>query len=133
MSPRTKITAALVGLIVLALGGWLVKELAADSGSVPGSDSGLPVKALSSLPKEASDTWKLIDKGGPFPYDRDGVIFQNREKRLPDKDRDYYKEYTVKTPGSRDRGARRIIAGASREVYYTEDHYTSFVVVDVGK
>lgn len=99
-----------------------------------GAESGLEVKPLSSLPQQAGDTWKLIEKNGPFPYPRnDGVQFQNREKRLPAKAGDYYKEYTVPTPGSPDRGARRLITGNQREVYYTGDHYDSFVVVDVRK
>jgi guanyl-specific ribonuclease Sa len=80
------------------------------------------------LPPEAIDTLRAIEHGGPFPYDRDGVVFQNRERRLPDRPRGYYHEYTVRTPGASDRGARRIIAGgAPPEVYYyTDDHYGSF-------
>jgi guanyl-specific ribonuclease Sa len=101
---------------------------------VPGATSGLPVKSLSSLPAQAKATWDLIAKGGPFPYPRnDGVTFQNREQRLPAKPGDYYREYTVPTPGSDDRGARRLVTGSSDEVYYTGDHYESFVVVDVSK
>jgi len=86
--------------------------------------------ALSSLPPEAHRTLQLIQQGGPFPYKRDGVTFGNYEKRLPYQHRGYYSEYTVPTPGSRDRGARRIIAGGkpatSGEYYYTDDHYRSF-------
>lgn len=78
------------------------------------------------LPPEAVETLDLIEQGGPFPYDRDGVIFQNREGLLPRKSRNYYHEYTVETPGSRDRGARRIITGDAGELYYTDDHYDSF-------
>jgi guanyl-specific ribonuclease Sa len=99
---------------------------------VPGADSGLPVEPLSSLPAQVKTTWELIGRGGPFPYPRnDGVAFQNREKLLPAKPADYYREYTVPTPGSDDRGARRLVTGSSDEVYYTADHYESFVVVDV--
>lgn len=90
------------------------------------SQSGLPIIYDTDLPREAQTTIKLIDKGGPFPYSRDGVEFQNRERLLPRKDRGYYHEYTVVTPGSQDRGARRIIAGANGELYYTDDHYASF-------
>jgi guanyl-specific ribonuclease Sa len=81
-----------------------------------------------SLPAEARETLRLIDRGGPYPFRRDGVVFKNLERRLPQKPRGYYHEYTVPTPGSRDRGARRIITGEQPPAvyYYTEDHYRSF-------
>ena len=79
-----------------------------------------------SLPPEARQTIALIRAGGPFPYTRDGVTFNNRERRLPGQARGYYREYTVKTPGAHDRGARRIIAGQAGELYYTDDHYQTF-------
>jgi ribonuclease T1 len=83
--------------------------------------------AVAGLPPEARETLALIRLGGPFPYRQDGTEFGNRERLLPLKGRGYYREYTVKTPGARDRGARRIIAGGeSREFYYTDDHYRSF-------
>jgi ribonuclease T1 len=78
------------------------------------------------FPPEAYQALRQIKQGGPFLYQKDGAIFENREKRLPQKKRGYYKEYTVKTPGSRDRGARRIISGNQGEYYYTEDHYRTF-------
>ena len=78
------------------------------------------------LPREARDTLALIRAGGPYPYRQDDGVFGNREKRLPPAARGHYREYTVKTPGSRDRGARRIVAAASGERYYTDDHYNSF-------
>lgn len=78
------------------------------------------------LPAEARDTLRLIERGGPFPYRRDGIEFQNRERRLPLQPRGYYREYTVPTPGERSRGARRIISGQAREYFYTPDHYRSF-------
>lgn len=78
------------------------------------------------LPHEAQRTLTLIKTGGPFPYKRDGITFGNYEKRLPLQKRGYYTEYTVKTPGRRDRGPRRIVAGEAAEYYYTEDHYQSF-------
>ena len=78
------------------------------------------------LPAEARETLTRIKAGGPFPYPQDGKTFQNREKRLPLRGRGYYREYTVKTPGATDRGARRIVAGRGGELYYTEDHYRSF-------
>jgi ribonuclease T1 len=78
------------------------------------------------LPREARDTLALIKAGGPFPHRQDGRVFGNREGLLPRKQRDYYREYTVKTPAARDRGARRIVAGRGGEYYYTDDHYRSF-------
>jgi ribonuclease T1 len=78
------------------------------------------------LPREARQTLALIKEGGPFPYDRDGIVFGNFEKRLPIQVRGYYREYTVKTPWRRDRGPRRIVAGKQGEYFYTEDHYRSF-------
>ncbi len=78
------------------------------------------------LPSEARITLQLIERKGPFPYPRDGIVFGNYERRLPSRTRGYYHEYTVPTPGSRSRGARRIISGASGEHYYTADHYRSF-------
>jgi len=90
--------------------------------------------AVADLPPQARDTLVLIKRGGPFPYRKDGSVFQNRERRLPIQPRGYYSEYTVPTPGSRDRGARRIVAGkggagnpaASGEYFYTDDHYETF-------
>jgi ribonuclease T1 len=82
--------------------------------------------ALPDLPPEARQTLALIRKGGPFPYDRDGIVFGNREKLLPQRERGWYLEYTVPTPGARNRGARRIVAARSGEFYYTDDHYASF-------
>ena len=85
---------------------------------------------VSELPKEAQVTLALIQKGGPFPYTKDGIIFGNYESRLPRQKRGYYHEYTVPTPGAKSRGIRRIITGGnpvnSGEYYYTNDHYESF-------
>ncbi|MGC8713623.1 MAG: ribonuclease domain-containing protein [Leptodesmis sp.] len=92
----------------------------------PGS---IPVVAITQLPGEVKTTIQLIQKGGPFPYRKDGTVFGNREQRLPFKPYGYYREYTVPTPGSRDRGARRIVTGQSQEYYYTGNHYQSFVRV----
>jgi ribonuclease T1 len=90
--------------------------------------------ALSSLPSQTSDTLDLIHSGGPFPYPQDGTVFQNREGILPSESSGYYHEYTVETPGSPDRGARRLIGGGATtspaHVYYTSDHYASFCEVD---
>jgi ribonuclease T1 len=81
---------------------------------------------IADLPSEARDALRLIQQGGPFPYARDGVVFSNYEKLLPPKPRGYYHEYTVKTPGTRNRGARRIVCGPITECYYTTDHYRTF-------
>lgn len=82
--------------------------------------------ALAELPPEARQTLALIKAGGPFPYARDGATFHNREGLLPARGRGYYREYTVRTPGARDRGARRIVVGRDGEYYYTHDHYRTF-------
>jgi guanyl-specific ribonuclease Sa len=84
--------------------------------------------SVGQLPPEARETLHLIDRGGPFPFRRDGIVFNNFEHRLPPHPRGYYHEYTVPTPGSRTRGARRIITGGEppTEFHYTEDHYRSF-------
>ncbi|WP_189951807.1 ribonuclease domain-containing protein [Streptomyces alanosinicus] len=106
----------------------------ASTGSRPGAATpawaeGMATVQASRLPAEARQTLALIDKGGPFPYARDGIVFGNFEGHLPRHGRGYYHEYTVRTPGSRDRGARRIITGQGGEIYYTDDHYTSFRAV----
>lgn len=88
--------------------------------------SGLPTILYADLPDEAKETIRLIDRGGPFPYDQDGSTFQNRERILPARNRGYYQEFTVISPWESDRGARRIVAGADGELYYTDDHYDSF-------
>lgn len=90
----------------------------------------LPV-VLGGLPAQAQTTHSLIHSGGPFPYSKDGTVFGNRERLLPLRSRGHYREYTVKTPGSSDRGARRIVCGGEpptrpEACYYTSDHYTSF-------
>ncbi|WP_371401460.1 ribonuclease [Kribbella sp. NBC_00662] len=124
--------ARIVAVVVIAM---LVITLAASlfgcaadakASSEVDPDSGLKIVAVADLPKEAQDTLKLIDQGGPYPYSRDGVVFGNLEKILPKHDRGYYHEYTVKTPGEKDRGARRIVTGNAHERYYTDDHYKSF-------
>ena len=124
-------------ILAVAAAWWLVAG-AGDSASTqattlttnPTSDvdpeSGLRWISAAALPPEGRATLALVASGGPFPYDRDGGVFRNREGILPQEPRGYYREYTVATPGSDDRGARRIVAGASGERYYTEDHYRSF-------
>ena len=93
-------------------------------------DTLTPVQ-MAALPTEAQATHKLVLSGGPFPYAKDGIVFGNRERLLPSKARGHYREYTVKTPGASNRGARRIVCGgippaAPQACYYTEDHYGSF-------
>jgi len=96
----------------------------------PASASGLPAVALAELPPQGRATYALIHEGGPFPFEKDGTVFGNRERLLPRHKRGFYREYTVRTPGVRDRGARRIICGGAPRTpdvcYYTSDHYASF-------
>jgi len=86
----------------------------------------LPIIAATELPTEARDMLQLIKRGGPFAYDRDGVAFKNYERVLPQRPRGYYHEYTVTTPGVRNRGARRVVCGPLPECYYSADHYQTF-------
>ena len=126
-SKRWFLAAAIGG--VLALAGVLPHEVASARESVAEFDS---TARLGELPVQARETHRRILSGGPFPYPhKDGTVFGNRERLLPREPRGYYREYTVPTPGSRDRGARRIVCGGSQPTapdvcYYTQDHYTSF-------
>src|SRR5215472_9537039 len=86
----------------------------------------IPTVNAADLPKEARQTIALIRQGGPYPYKKDGVVFGNFERRLPLHERGYYREFTVPSPGARNRGARRIILGKAGELYYTDDHYETF-------
>ncbi len=93
--------------------------------------SASPLDALASSERaQVERTVALIDRGGPFPYSKDGTVFSNREGRLPSRPRGHYREYTVVTPGASSRGARRVIRGADGETYYTRDHYGTFVRID---
>jgi ribonuclease T1 len=126
VTPWSKRRTAYCGafLLVLMCAAALAGEETADTRLR--ADHVLPVVQLDELPPEAQQTLALIKQGGPFPYKRDGVMFGNRERRLPSWPSGYYREYTVPTPGARDRGARRIIAGTQGEYYYTDDHYNTF-------
>jgi ribonuclease T1 len=132
---------ALVALLVALAIGYGVKALGSDGGTAAsrapsgsGSVSASGEVALSSLPAQVATTVGLIESGGPFPYPRnDGVVFHNNEHRLPPEPDGYYHEYTVPTPGSPDRGARRVITGAPGEFWYTGDHYETFQRVDVHR
>lgn len=136
---RTRSAATLLVLLVALFGGFgaAAQALPAQAPAVGsqaecGDTSGFETTPLSALPPEAGQTYDLIQSGGPFPYpDRDGTVFQNREGLLPDCSSGYYHEYTVPTPGSPDRGARRIVTGSGGEYFYTADHYASFVLIDV--
>ena len=88
--------------------------------------AGIREVELAQLPREARQTLAAIKRGGPFAFERDGVVFGNYERHLPPRERGYYREYTVPTPGQRSRGARRIVAGGPAEYYYSDDHYRSF-------
>ncbi|WP_329333029.1 ribonuclease [Streptomyces sp. NBC_00663] len=123
--PRiTRIGAAAAVLSALLVGGAVTATPAAAAvGSICYSD----------LPSQAYDTLELIESGGPFPYSQDGSVFQNREGVLPSQSTGYYHEYTVKTPGSSTRGARRVVTGEeNREDYYTADHYATFDLINYG-
>jgi ribonuclease T1 len=88
--------------------------------------SGLPTVAVADLPVQARDTLALIDRGGPFPYRQDNTVFTNVERILPVRAAGYYHEYTVVTPGSADRGTRRLVVGGRGDIFYTGDHYATF-------
>jgi len=100
--------------------------LIAPAQAMPEFLSSMAAVRQAELPVEAQDTLRLIKQNGPFPFPRDGVAFGNRERQLPAHQRGYYHEYTVKTPGVRSRGARRIVCGVVPECYYSDDHYQSF-------
>lgn len=130
--------AVLVAFVVTLLAGLgLAAPAAATSLAAPhsvqaecGDTSGFDQTPLADLPPEATETTELIHSGGPFPYpEKDGTVFSNREGILPACDDGYYHEYTVPTPGSPDRGARRIVTGEGGEFFYTGDHYESFSVI----
>jgi len=88
--------------------------------------SGLPTMSVAELPSEGRRTLVLIEEGGPFPFERDGAVFANREGLLPKQVDGYYHEYTVATPGAANQSPRRIVIGEAGERYYTSDHYSSF-------
>lgn len=121
---------ARVLFIVLAVAIAMLASLASSKGWFGQGETSASEISAAQLPAEARHTLQLIRSGGPFPYGKDGTIFGNREQLLPKQARGYYTEYTVRTPGSKDRGARRIVVGGppaqSSELYYTDDHYQSF-------
>ncbi len=135
MSGRQRYQWLLLLLVAGALLWWVLADGALQAEPQRTSDpsaqttdpaSGLPIVLVDDLPPEAARILDLIDRGGPFDEDEDGGTFQNREEILPDEQLGYYEEFTVPTPGSDDRGARRIVAGEGGELYWTDDHYQSF-------
>jgi ribonuclease T1 len=137
---------AVLALLLLGAASWSFLRAPAPTSSAPAPtttsplelpppmEAGPPATPVASpghpdfLPPEAIDTLRLIARGGPYPHRQDDGVFGNRERRLPQQPRGYYREYTVETPGSRDRGARRIVSGGHPpvEYFYTDDHYRSF-------
>ncbi len=122
---RSALTAGFLSLGLMLTGTNLVH------GKGPGSGAVSETIALAQLPAQGQEMMKKIEAGGPFNYDKDGAVFGNRERILPAGNRGFYREYTVKTPGERTRGARRIVCGgvkptATDACYYTNDHYASF-------
>ncbi len=138
LSSRRRVSAALIGLLVLVAGGWLGRHALSCSPTTDRpvavtSAAGLPVRALSQLPPQATQVWQLIQHGGPFRYRQDGAVFGNRERRLPPQHSGFYREYTVPTPAEQDRGPRRLVTGGTTQLYYTGDHYVTFVAVDLTR
>jgi ribonuclease T1 len=138
----TLLVALVAGLVLAACGsagggtttqpgGPAVDGAASLAPAQPTTD--LPTMTVSQLPPEGVETLRLIDSDGPFPYSKDGVTFQNREGILPKQKSGFYQEYTVETPGSDDRGARRIVTGKDGSRFYTDDHYDSFREVVSGE
>ncbi len=122
--PRQRWFAVLMGLV------WMVCTVLVHA-KPPDVAASLATVLVTELPREAQETYRTIRKGGPFPYEKDGTVFGNRERLLPRQDRGFYREYTVRTPGERNRGARRIVCGGPvpaepKACYYTQDHYASF-------
>lgn len=139
MSEITSRTVKVLLSLLLVLAGAVTTSTPAVAAvsvqAVCGDTSGFRKVALSTLPSQATDTVRLVQRGGPYPYPQDNQTFYNREGILPACSTGYYKEYTVKTPGVSTRGARRIVTGnASPKLYfYTPDHYASFVLVDITR
>lgn len=140
-SPRRFLwMAALLALAMLGIQAWQERQVQTavatqDTSARSRSDAGEMAPAAPGLPAEALATLTTIERGGPFPYRQDGRVFENRERRLPQRPRGYYREYTVDTPGSPDRGARRIVTGGDppEVFYYTDDHYRSFRTLEIER
>jgi ribonuclease T1 len=124
---------ALTSILLAATISGLPAQARSDTDRFAERRPAVAVIRVADLPRQGRETYELIRQGGPFPYGKDGVVFGNRERVLPAAKRGYYREYTVPTPGSRDRGARRIVCGGPLKVphacYYTADHYASFRMI----
>lgn len=128
LPPRASRLGAAAALLSALLVGGAVSATTADASPTAVGDI-----CYSDLPSQAHDTLDLIEQGGPYPFEQDGTVFQNREGLLPGQSSGYYREFTVITPASDTRGARRIVTGErNQEDYYTADHYKSFDLVDHG-
>jgi ribonuclease T1 len=127
---RSAVAKFLVTSVALVILGGASLAMAKTPHSAPLGEASENSVTVAALPLQGQQTYRLILQGGPFPYDKDGVVFGNRERLLPAQKRGYYHEYTVKTPGSRDRGARRIVCGGQPKApdacFYSDDHYSSF-------
>lgn len=125
MARSTGFKLVLTGFLLAAA--WVPNLVQAKGPAV--ADAAMAV-SVAELPRQGVETYRLIHQGGPFPHEKDGTVFGNRERMLPANKRGYYREYTVPTSGSRDRGARRIVCGGAPRTpdacYYTADHYASF-------
>jgi ribonuclease T1 len=135
---RSRYALVAVAALIVIVGGWALLRTNTTEPAAP--EVGGPTCSLTTLPPEAADTVRVIHAGGPFPFPRnDGVVFGNREGHLPDQTRGYYHEYTVVTPGAKNRSTRRIITGGvplakPRQYFYTADHYDSFCLIpDAGR
>ena len=133
--PRTSFSRrpllALIVLILLLVIGYTARGIRGDDHSAKPATT-TSATPLSQLPVQARQTVALIQRHGPYPYSQDGIVYQNREKHLPAEPADFYHEYTVPTPGSEDRGTRRIITGTDGRFWYTPDHYASFRLISLG-
>jgi len=125
-----RILVAVLGAILLLAGCSGATSTTSNAQSTVGS-SGLPTVALTDLPPQAQQTYELVEAGGPFAYRQDGQVFGNRERLLPPQEYGWYREYTIPTPGSPDRGAARFVVGEDETFFYTDDHYASFSEVIV--
>jgi ribonuclease T1 len=127
---RSAVAKFLVTSVALVIFGGASLAMAKAPHPAPPGEASENSVTVAALPLQGQQTYRLILQGGPFPYDKDGVVFGNRERLLPAQKRGYYHEYTVKTPGSRDRGARRIVCGGQPKApdacFYSDDHYSSF-------
>lgn len=130
MRRRPRNPAALIAvLIAVAVSIWYGGQAIPPDRPVPPHES-IRAEIPADERPQLEATLRLIEQGGPFPYRQDGTVFQNRERRLPEKPRGYYREYTVRTPGAKNRGARRVVTGAEGERWYTRDHYRTFIRLD---